>query len=74
MLEGIAASIGSIGDAYDNAPAGAWTLQSYEARSIDGSNVTYPLGVDAERIIMDTTDGYMALDAAGANALTTTWR
>ena len=26
---------------------GAWALQSYEARSIDGSNVTYPLGVDA---------------------------
>ena len=53
---------------------GAWTLQSYEARSIDGSNVTYPLGVDAERIIMDTTDGYMALDPARANAVTKTWR
>jgi hypothetical protein len=52
---------------------GAWTLQSYEARSIDGSNVTYPL-VAAERIIMDTTDGYMALDPARANALTRTWR
>jgi hypothetical protein len=57
VLDGIAASIGSIGDAYDNALAGAWTLQSYEARSIDGSNVTYPLGVDAKGIIMYTPDG-----------------
>ena len=53
---------------------GAWALQSYEARSIDGSNVTYPLGIDVQGIIMDTTDGYMALDAARANALTRTWR
>ena len=53
---------------------GAWTLLSYEARSFDGSNVTYPLGIDAERIIMDTTDGYMALDPARANAVTKTWR
>jgi hypothetical protein len=53
---------------------GAWTLQSDEARSIDGSNLTYPLGVDAERIILDTTDGYMALHPARANALTKTWR
>jgi hypothetical protein len=39
---------------------GAWKLQSYESRSIDGSNVTYPLGVDAEGIIMYTADGYMS--------------
>jgi Lipocalin-like domain len=39
---------------------GAWTLQSYEARSIDGSNVTYPLGVNAQGIIMYTPDGYMS--------------
>jgi len=39
---------------------GAWKLQSYEGRSIDGSNVTYPLGVDAEGIIMYTADGYMS--------------
>jgi hypothetical protein len=32
------------------------------------------LGVDAERIIVDTTDGYMSLDPARANALTKTWR
>jgi hypothetical protein len=39
---------------------GAWTLQSYEARSIDGSTVIYPLGVDAQGIIMYTPDGYMS--------------
>jgi hypothetical protein len=54
VLDGIATSIGSISDAYDNAPAGAWTLQSCEARSRDGSNVTYPLGVDAKGTIMYT--------------------
>ena len=49
---------------------GAWTLQSYESRSIDGSNVTYPLGVDAEGIIMYTADGYMSaqLMRSGRNA------
>ena len=39
---------------------GAWTLQSYESSSIDGSNVTYPLGVDAQGVIMYTPDGYMS--------------
>ena len=39
---------------------GAWTLQSYEARSIDVSTVTYPLGAHAEGIIMYTSDGYMS--------------
>ena len=39
---------------------GAWTLQSYKACSIDGSNVIYPLGVDARGIIMYTPDGYMS--------------
>ncbi|SRR5690242_19539333 len=39
---------------------GAWTLQSYEARSIDGSNTIYPLGVDPQGIIMYTPDGYMS--------------
>jgi hypothetical protein len=48
VLDGIAASIGSIGDAYDNAPAEAWMLQSYEARCIDGSDVTYSLGVETQ--------------------------
>jgi Lipocalin-like domain len=33
---------------------GAWALQSYEARSIDASNVTYPLGVDAQGTIIYT--------------------
>jgi hypothetical protein len=39
---------------------GAWTLQSYESSSIDGSDVTYPLGADARGIIMYTPDGYMS--------------
>jgi hypothetical protein len=39
---------------------GAWKLQSYESSSIDGSNVTYPLGAHAQGIIMYTPDGYMS--------------
>ena len=39
---------------------GAWTLQSYVSMSIDGSDVVYPLGVDARGIIMYTPDGYMS--------------
>jgi hypothetical protein len=31
---------------------GAWTLESYESRSLDGSGVIYPLGPDAQGIIM----------------------
>ena len=52
---------------------GAWALQSYESSNINGSNVTYPPGSDARGIILSTPDGYMALDAASANALTGTW-
>ena len=33
---------------------GAWTLQSYVSMAIDGSDVVYPLGVDARGIIMYT--------------------
>jgi hypothetical protein len=39
---------------------GAWVLQSYEARSIDGSTVIYPLGANPRGIIMYTPDGYMS--------------
>jgi hypothetical protein len=39
---------------------GAWTLESYQSSSPDGSDVTYPLGVDARGIIMYTPDGYMS--------------
>jgi hypothetical protein len=39
---------------------GAWTLQSYQSSSIDGSDVIYPLGIDARGIIMYTPDGYMS--------------
>jgi Lipocalin-like domain len=39
---------------------GAWTLESYESRSIDGSNVVYPFGPDAQGIILYTPDGVMS--------------
>jgi hypothetical protein len=39
---------------------GAWTLESYQSSSLDGSDVTYPLGTDAQGIIMYTPDGYMS--------------
>jgi Lipocalin-like domain len=50
---------------------GAWTLQSYVSTAIDGSDVVYPLGVDARGIIMYTPDSYMSAqlmraDNAGA--------
>ena len=39
---------------------GAWTLVSFESRSLDGSSVIYPFGPDAQGIIMYTPDGYMS--------------
>ncbi|HZC93379.1 MAG TPA: lipocalin-like domain-containing protein [Mycobacterium sp.] len=39
---------------------GAWTLESYESRSLDDSSVIYPLGSDAQGIIIYTADGYMS--------------
>jgi Lipocalin-like domain len=39
---------------------GSWTLDSYQASIGDGSNVTFPFGVDARGIIMYTPDGYMS--------------
>jgi hypothetical protein len=39
---------------------GAWTLQSYQSTAVDGSDVSYPLGADAQGIIMYTPDGYMS--------------
>jgi hypothetical protein len=39
---------------------GAWTLQSYESTTLDGSDTIYPLGKDARGIIMYTPDGYMS--------------
>jgi Lipocalin-like domain len=39
---------------------GAWTLQSYQSTSVDGSGTMYPLGKDARGIIMYTPDGYMS--------------
>jgi hypothetical protein len=39
---------------------GAWTLESYESRSINGSSVIYPFGPDAQGIILYTADGFMS--------------
>jgi hypothetical protein len=39
---------------------GAWTLQSYVSIAVDGSDVVYPLGVDARGLIMYSPDGYMS--------------
>jgi hypothetical protein len=39
---------------------GAWRLESYESRSVDGSNVIYPFGPDAQGIILYTADGFMS--------------
>ena len=54
---------------------GAWTLQSYVSMAIDGSDVVYPLGVDARGIIMYTPDGYLSaqlMRGDGAGGLSTT--
>jgi hypothetical protein len=47
-------------DELRNNLVGAWTLESYESTSVDGSNTIYPLGEDARGIIMYTPDGYMS--------------
>jgi Lipocalin-like domain len=39
---------------------GAWRLESYESRSVDGSDVIYPFGPDAQGIILYTRDGFMS--------------
>ena len=39
---------------------GAWTLESYQSCAPDGSDVSYPLGVNARGVIMYTPDGYMS--------------
>lgn len=39
---------------------GAWILESYESLDGDGAHVGYPLGPDAQGIIMYTANGYMS--------------
>lgn len=39
---------------------GAWTLECYQSSDLDGSNLRYPLGLDAQGIIIYTADGYMS--------------
>ena len=38
---------------------GTWRLISWENRSVDGQEVSYPLGQDATGYIMYNEDGYM---------------
>lgn len=39
---------------------GAWTLESYQSRLLEGTHIQYPLGPDATGIILYTPDGYMS--------------
>lgn len=39
---------------------GAWTLETFESRRLDGTDVRYPLGPDATGIILYTPDGFMS--------------
>jgi hypothetical protein len=39
---------------------GAWTLVSYETRTIDGTDVTYPFGPDPQGTVLYTADGFMS--------------
>ena len=38
---------------------GTWRLISWETRSVDGQEISYPLGKDAVGCIMYNEDGYM---------------
>lgn len=44
----------------DSELVGAWLLESYQSRLLDGADVQYPLGSDAIGILMYTSDGYMS--------------
>jgi hypothetical protein len=39
---------------------GAWKLESYIEKPVDGSPLGHPLGEDATGLIMYTPDGYMS--------------
>ncbi|GAA3079017.1 hypothetical protein GCM10010464_48950 [Pseudonocardia yunnanensis] len=39
---------------------GAWTLESWASWKVGSDDITYPLGKDAQGIIMYTPDGYMS--------------
>lgn len=45
---------------------GSWTLESYSTRDADGE-VTYPLGPDAEGLILYTPDGFMSAQIMATN-------
>ena len=48
---------------------GTWRLISWENRSVDGQEVSYPLGQDATGYIMYNQDGYMFVAIMGSNRL-----
>jgi hypothetical protein len=39
---------------------GAWALISYENRDMNGALIEYPLGKDAQGLLIYTDDGYMS--------------
>ena len=48
---------------------GTWRLISWENRSVDDGQVSYPLGKDATGYIMYNSDGYMFVAIMGSNRL-----
>ena len=44
-----------------DAVVGAWRLVSYVVEDADGSNRTYPLGADADGVIIYTASGHMSV-------------
>src|SRR5919112_1031259 len=48
---------------------GTWRLISWENRSVEGGQVSYPLGKEATGYIMYNQDGYMFVAIMGPNRL-----
>jgi hypothetical protein len=58
------------GDAMASNPLiGTWRLVSWENRSVEGGQLSYPLGEDASGYIMYNEDGYMFVAIMAANRL-----
>src|SRR5215218_2315506 len=52
-----------------NPLVGTWRLVSWENRSVEDDEVSYPLGKDATGYIMYNSDGYMFVAIMGSNRL-----
>ena len=52
-----------------NPLVGTWRLVSWENRSVEDDEVSYPLGKDATGYIMYNQDGYMFVAIMGHNRL-----